>query len=334
MVRADLRGAATEAKTMPELGEALSACLQGSVPHDGYVLVGLDPATGTGCLLTRRDCYSPGARLRIRIADAGGVGPHRSPGPFGGGSPVEVTGSGFVDERHSDYLHGLMAAEGFGAEMYLTLAERGVPRGRLFLLRERGRRPFSAQEADVANRLAGELAAAVRCFVAGRLLRPGAPAGPHGVVLVGADNRIRAATPAGNQWLDVLRRETGARGDDEVCTLVLTVALPARREPALTRVPTSLGWVTMSAQAIDGTADVAVTLGPTGGTMLLPALVGWYRITAREQAVVEQALLGLPVKQIARRLDLSPYTVNDHLRAVYRKTGVTSREELVTALAS
>ncbi|MFE6838573.1 LuxR C-terminal-related transcriptional regulator [Streptomyces sp. NPDC057705] len=41
---------------------------------------------------------------------------------------------------------------------------------------------------------------------------------------------------------------------------------------------------------------------------------------------------GASVKQIARRLDLSAYTVNDHLKAVFRRTGADGRDELGAAL--
>ncbi|MEU8030754.1 helix-turn-helix transcriptional regulator [Streptomyces sp. NPDC049099] len=55
-------------------------------------------------------------------------------------------------------------------------------------------------------------------------------------------------------------------------------------------------------------------------------------MTRRERGVLELALEGLPATQIARRLRLSPHTVNDHFKAIYRKTGVTCREELISGL--
>ncbi|MYY83115.1 LuxR family transcriptional regulator [Streptomyces sp. SID335] len=80
------------------------------------------------------------------------------------------------------------------------------------------------------------------------------------------------------------------------------------------------------------TGDTVVTLQPAAPTELLPALAQWYGISPRERTVIEQALQGLAAKQIARRLNLSPHTVNDHFKAVYRKTGVTGREELIACL--
>ena len=53
-------------------------------------------------------------------------------------------------------------------------------------------------------------------------------------------------------------------------------------------------------------------------------------LSAREVEVLEHAARGFTVGQIARRLALSPRTVETHLRTAYRKLGVRNR---VQALA-
>ncbi len=78
--------------------------------------------------------------------------------------------------------------------------------------------------------------------------------------------------------------------------------------------------------------DIAITTQPASAEVLLPAITAWHDITPRERTVLTQALEGLSAKHIARRLDLSPHTVNDHFKAIYRKIGVTSREELIAHL--
>jgi DNA-binding CsgD family transcriptional regulator len=43
-------------------------------------------------------------------------------------------------------------------------------------------------------------------------------------------------------------------------------------------------------------------------------------------------LAGLATDQLARALYISPYTVKDHLKAIFAKTGVRTRGELVWRL--
>ena len=55
-------------------------------------------------------------------------------------------------------------------------------------------------------------------------------------------------------------------------------------------------------------------------------------LTNREQAVLDLVLEGFLYKQIADQLDLSVYTVNFHIRNIYRKLQVHSRSEAVAKL--
>ncbi|NML51602.1 helix-turn-helix transcriptional regulator [Streptomyces sp. R302] len=71
--------------------------------------------------------------------------------------------------------------------------------------------------------------------------------------------------------------------------------------------------------------------GPPGTSSCRP-YVAWYSLTPRERDVVTQLRTGASVKQIARRLGLSAYTVDDHLKAVFWKTGADGRDELGAAL--
>jgi len=56
--------------------------------------------------------------------------------------------------------------------------------------------------------------------------------------------------------------------------------------------------------------------------------VGWTRLSLTQRAVAQLVSQALTNQQIARRLFLSPHTVNYHLRQIFRKLGINSRVEL------
>jgi DNA-binding CsgD family transcriptional regulator len=55
---------------------------------------------------------------------------------------------------------------------------------------------------------------------------------------------------------------------------------------------------------------------------------GWESLTESEHGVIELVAQGLTNRQVADRLFISPYTVDFHLRSVFRKLAVKSRVEL------
>jgi DNA-binding CsgD family transcriptional regulator len=60
---------------------------------------------------------------------------------------------------------------------------------------------------------------------------------------------------------------------------------------------------------------------------------GWSSLTPTEVDVVRLVAEGIPNKDIATRLFISPRTVQSHLRHVYNKTGLTSRVQLAQEAA-
>ena len=118
---------------------------------------------------------------------------------------------------------------------------------------------------------------------------------------------------------------------------VLALALFARNggQPADTvanvvTVPGRSGWITLhgsGAGTNDGRTAIAIerASGPRSATLRLEVR----GVTAREREVATLMARGLTNAEIADALVLSPHTVQAHVKSLFEKVGVASRQELV-----
>jgi DNA-binding CsgD family transcriptional regulator len=197
------------------------------------------------------------------------------------------------------------------------------------------RHPFTDADVDAAPDLSEPLSQAVRRYQAGR---PGTLPLPRrpGVVMVDGDDAPVAVTREAHAWLvDLADSWRYCATEDDVSGIVLEVARAARagREPVC-RVRMPRGeWLVVSGSRVEDTdCDVAVVLQAGDLGTVAPAFAAWCGLSPKESEVLHLVASGLAAKQIARRLGLSALTVNDHLKSVYRKAHVNSREELVSLL--
>lgn len=65
---------------------------------------------------------------------------------------------------------------------------------------------------------------------------------------------------------------------------------------------------------------------------IAPLIASAYGLTERERDVTRLVARGLATREIGAELHLSPWTVQDHLKAIFGKVGVRSRGELVARL--
>jgi DNA-binding CsgD family transcriptional regulator len=79
-------------------------------------------------------------------------------------------------------------------------------------------------------------------------------------------------------------------------------------------------------------ARVAVLLEAARPPELAPLIAAAYGLTDRERRITELIARGHSTNAIADRLHLSAYTVQDHLKSVFGKSGATSRGDLVARL--
>jgi DNA-binding NarL/FixJ family response regulator len=99
-------------------------------------------------------------------------------------------------------------------------------------------------------------------------------------------------------------------------------------------VPTSSGWVTLHAALPEGKADgrVAIVLERAASRQTTAVRLEADGVTPREREVAMLLAQGRSNPEIAEALVLSPYTVQDHIKNLFEKTGVSSRQELVARL--
>jgi DNA-binding CsgD family transcriptional regulator len=185
--------------------------------------------------------------------------------------------------------------------------------------------PFTAHDRD---RLAGVvplMAQALRLSASHGAV-PDAPV--PGVVVVNRSDGVETVDPTA-------RRLLGLSGD-ELPGAVHVVTACTRRSgsPQRARMHTSAGWLVLDATPLDGEPGrVAVIVQPAPTTSLVDVRLLAAGLTEREREVALCVIRGESTREIAASLYVSPWTVQDHLKAVFGKTGVRSRRELVAQLA-
>jgi DNA-binding CsgD family transcriptional regulator len=99
-------------------------------------------------------------------------------------------------------------------------------------------------------------------------------------------------------------------------------------ELPMSAVKTATGtWLVLHGARL-GERGIAVFLQRAHPTLVAPLLLRAYGLTAREQDVAQWLLRGATTAQAAQRLAISPHTVNEHVKAIYEKTGARTRGEL------
>ena len=212
----------------------------------------------------------------------------------------------------------------------MQLNRAGAPRG------------FRDEEVAFVETIAPVVGRALRLSLISQPAGTPAARGP-GMAIVDADNRLVSATPEALHWFDDL--ESVRRVPDPVLGVdvpsEVTVAAQEARARASgatrTRARTRSGvWLLIHASCLhraDGTAaDAAVVIEPAKASEVAPLIVEAYELTPREVDVTRALARGLTTVEIARALHLSRYTVQDHLKSVYEKAGVSSRGELVAKM--
>jgi DNA-binding CsgD family transcriptional regulator len=246
---------------------------------------------------------------------------------------------------------------GLGSEMRVAFVRGGVVWGVAAIYRERGRPDFTEDEVGLVAGLAPVVAEGMRRSAfseAGHA--PGLPYGP-GMLLFDEAGRLASMNDAADAWLRLLppdpyfsRRGAPAHMHTEMVSVTQRARALARRgtegdgpgraPQARLRVRATNGlWLVVHASCLAGLdgrggGQVAVVIEAAKGSEIAPIIAEALGLTAREQEITNAVARGEGTGEIAARLHLSPHTVRDHLKAIFEKSGVSSRGELVARLYS
>jgi DNA-binding CsgD family transcriptional regulator len=239
----------------------------------------------------------------------------------------------------------ILSPIGFGDELRAALRIGTVTWGVMCLHRELADTGFTTDEAALLDRLAPHLAVGLRAaLLIDETTADSGPAAP-GLVVLADDLSVAAVTASAERWLgemsdwpqrseppQALRTVVARLHALEHASEVATKLMPRAR------VRTRSGqWLVLHAARLSGPAgsgQIAVILEPADPAEVIPLVLQAYGLTDRESQVTQLVLRGLSTSEIAASLSIAALTVQQHLKAVFDKTGVHSRRELVAQLFS
>jgi DNA-binding CsgD family transcriptional regulator len=323
---------------VPEFARAVGSALLRAVPAEGTCLMTVDPAT----MLPTAEFVENGlpAAEMLRLVEIEVREPDfnkwtrlaRAEHPAA--SLSEVTAG---DLDRSLRQREVRSPGGFADELRAVLAGSTGVWGELTVFREAERPHFSSAEVQFVSATAGLIADGLRRG----LLLDAAQSGVDdvGLLVLDADDGVSLSNAAADRWLD----ELGA-GDRQGSRMPLVIPAVARQAraiggpdpvPARARARTRSGqWVIVRGSLMgDGPeAPVAVMLDAARPAEMAPLIADAYGLTDAERRVTELVAQGLSTRQIAGRLRVSDYTVQDHLKSIFTKSGTRSRGDLVATL--
>ena len=240
-------------------------------------------------------------------------------------------------QRSARYRDLLMPAD-IPHELRAAFVIRGRVWGAVHIARRAASGPFEQRDVDALAGVAGAIARGIRASLRFDAARRETGIEAPGLVVLGPQDELELITPPARELLALLRPDRPAYADDAMPTSVLALASFVRGASDAGRgganvvtVPGSDGWITLHA-SLPGSPDdrrVAIVLERAGGARSATLRLEAFGATAREREVATLLARGLSRAEIAEALVLSPHTVEDHVKSLYEKLGVASRQELV-----
>jgi DNA-binding CsgD family transcriptional regulator len=341
-VRDDILGLVHRGLPVPEFSRAIGDALSRAVPAEGTCLMTLDPAT----MLPTAEYVENGLPAAEMLRMVGIEVREPDVNKWTALARADHPAASLSAATAGDLDRSLRQREirrpgGFADELRVVLAGSTGVWGALTVFREARRPFFSSVEVQFVSSVAGLIADGLRRG----LLLGDAHAGDDdaGLLVLDADDGVRLSNRAAERWLDGLG--AGDRAGARLPLVIPAVARQARAigDPGRTAVPApararartrSGQWLIVRGSLLgEGPeAPAAVMLGAARPAEMAPLMAAAYGLTGSERRVTELVARGLSTRQIAHRLHVSAYTVQDHLKSIFAKSGTGSRGDLIATL--
>ena len=242
------------------------------------------------------------------------------------------------DPQRSPRYRDLLLPADIPHELRAAFVIRGRVWGAVHIARRAASGPFEQRDVDALAAAAGAIARGIRASLRFDAARRGTGLEAPGLVVLGPQDDVELITPPARELLASLRPDGPDYADDAIATPVLALASFVRGAPEagqggsnVVTVPGSDGWITLHASlpGPPGDGRIAVVLERAGGARSATVRLEAFGATAREREVATLLARGLSRAELAEALVLSPHTVEDHVKSLYEKLGVASRQELV-----
>ncbi len=323
-----------------DFSAAAAEAIGSAIPFDAYCCHTVDPGTilFTGSVNRGVGCSGSWlAHHEYVVEDVNKWSFLARSGKTAGATSIDTHGDPSRSIRHRS-----QEAFGFGDELRVSLVLDGVYWGAASFLRHSDQPVFVESDVAALVTLAPALAAGLRRAVVVPLASYDVPVVDHGpgVVVFDEDGVLESVSETAERWISEMVEEPPPSSPSE-SKMVQAIAARARMIPAGTdplelaaraRVRTRTGtWLLLYGTRLTGTTGprTAVVIHPASPQDVAPVIACSYGLTERECQVTVQCLQGHDTRAIARALSMSPFTVQDHLKSIFAKTGARSRGELV-----
>jgi DNA-binding CsgD family transcriptional regulator len=339
--RAGLEAAADAGLRWDEFATVAAELLERAIPYDGMCMGIADPATqlATGRVKVNLDSADDARFLQYEY-----LRPDLNHFTDLARRPVAVSILAEAIERtefRSPRKHEYLADFEIEHEVRAAVRSGGRMWGVYAIYRSAGQTGFSPAERQYLHRLEQTIALGLRRGLIASSIEPAGRASPAAdVIIFDGAGQVASATPAAEARIAELGGDLWARLPLPVNAVVAAARAAAdgtaKCVPEVRARSVTGEWLVLRAAPIrdrDGlTSQVAVTVETAAAAKIVPLLVAAHGFTERECEVVQHVLRGSSTNEIAAALHLSPYTVQDHLKTIFDKAGVTSRGSLTAQI--